>query len=274
MDIVFGLNLISYCYRPERAPWIAQSLETLGNTDLTGLNPVFFQLTYKPTDFEYGPSIMNINKKWNNGDGVKAYFYIDEEPPEVKGLDPVFIWSANRLLAYNTHPEITHIVFLTDDVLYNPQWLQQTSRLIERHPKARAWTTYRSAYDRHHKTLKTATYQFAPILEGGASGPIIEECTDHYVSSISGIGTMSRKEWETYAPDWKRGHGGFPVPATYDIGGFGIHSGGGNTLDLHHAFYHQGERWATEKSYQEHIGVIGTHATGVPEHGVDFVGID
>jgi hypothetical protein len=238
--IKFGLVLVSYIYSPERAAWADRSFFGLGRTNTEGLGyKPAMQFTYKtpPTvPFDYFRYVVEWTSKF---DGRAT-----EEPAEVKGLDPIVIWSFNKMVA--ERPDVSHLILLTDDVLYHPDWLLQMHGLVERHPDARAWTVYRSSYIRHHKTVK---YD--------------EWADDHSVTSIAGIGCMTRQEWQEYAPDWRRGHGGFPVPEE---------NGGGNTLDLHHAYARPGERWATGKSYWQHIGMKGTHGNSNCETAADFVG--
>jgi hypothetical protein len=240
VDINIGLVLVSYIYSRERAGWAERSYRSLARTNVDGLvNRPPLQFTYRmpPTvPFEYFQCIPQWAAKF---DGVAT-----EEPQQVKGLDPIVIWSANKLLL--EHQDVTHVMFLMDDFVYHPDWLLTLQSLIERHPEARAWTVYRSGYMRHHKTVRYNEY-----------------CDDHGVTSISGIGCLSREEWIEYAPDWRRGHGGFSVPAE---------AGGGCTLDLHHAYARPGERWATGRSYIQSIGANGLHCRDGQDVAVDFVG--
>lgn len=150
------------------------------------------------------------------------------------------------------YPEITHITYLTDDYVYNPDWLIQLDSLIRRHPKARAWTVYRSSYTRHHRIISDAPW----IADG-------KQHKDCLVTSIAGVGTMSRQEWEEFGLDGSRPHGNWTVPAE---------AGGGNTVDLFHAYSRPGERWATERDYIDHIADHGTHAASNVDKALDFVG--
>ncbi len=51
------------------------------------------------------------------------------------------------------HPEVTHVVHLADDRIYNPNWLIELKKLIERHPEAKAWNVFRSAYTDYHRII-------------------------------------------------------------------------------------------------------------------------
>lgn len=238
--INIGLVLVSYIYSQERAGWAERSFRSLARTNVDGLGykPVM-QYTYRlppAVPFDYFQCVLQWKEKF---EGMAV-----DEPADVKGLDPVVIWSANHLMA--KRPDVSHVMFLMDDFLYHPDWLLKLRDLIERHPEARGWSVYRSGYMRHHKTVR------------------YEEWTeDHGVTSISGIGCISQVEWQEYAPDWHRGHGGFPVPQE---------CGGGNTLDLHHAYARPGERWATGKSYIQSIGVNGLHCRNGQDVAEEFVG--
>ena len=87
-----------------------------------------------------------------------------------------------------------------------------------------------------------------------------QEGQDHLVTSMAGNGTCwTREEWQAWGVNWKQGPT-WPVPS------------GGDTLDLHHAYFRPGDRWATDTSFLDHIGVVGMHATGVPEHAINFIG--
>jgi len=230
----YGMVLISYIRGSQREEWARRSFEGLTRTNTKGLVKPSLLLSYKDTGFDYKPYV----DKW----AEKFELVYGEDPEHVIGLDPIFIYSANHML--ELWPDRTHIVFLTDDVLYNPEWLQQLDGLIERHPDGKAWTVYRSAYEYHHKTMQ--------ICDNG----------DIEVRSISGIGTISVQEWREYNPDWKIGHGGFYVMSPE----------GGCTLDLHHAWERKGQRWSTGASYWDHIGMVGTHSNCDQEHANNFVG--
>jgi len=160
---------------------------------------------------------------------------------DVTGLDPLYAAGANSLLMM--YPEISHLIFMQDDFLYNPEWLHQLDGLIHRHPEATAWTVYRSSHDQHHKILMRDSYG------------------DCLVTSIAGIGTMTKEEWLAYGLTGK--DGGYHVPAE---------AGGGDTIDLHHAYKRQGQRWATGRDYWEGIGTDGIHASAGVDRALDFVG--
>jgi hypothetical protein len=78
---------------------------------------------------------------------------------------------------------------------------------------------------------------------------------------MAGNGTCwTKEEWAAWGVKWQQGPT-WPVPT------------GGDTLDLHHAYFRPGERWVTDISYLEHIGIVGIHAAqNIPEHAVNFAG--
>jgi len=164
------------------------------------------------------------------------------QPPGVDNTDPVWSWGATEMFKHYADAE--YLIYLTDDLLYSPDWLSVLDQLIDRHPEAKAWSVYRSAHEYHHKTLE---------VRGD----------DVLVRSISGNGTcITRQEWIAWDVDYRAGS--WPV-ATPE---------GGNTLDLHHAWARSGERWVTRRSWIEHIGIRGRLCSpGVPEHAIDFVGV-
>lgn len=240
-----GLNLVSYIYNEQRKEYAERSFASLVKTKLDLKDKVFgMYFTYKVSNitFDYKSWIF----KFPFSRTLTA-----EQPEWINGLDPVVIWTTDQMFRH--HPEVTHVCLLTDDVLYNPDWLTALIMLIERRPNAKAWSVYRSSYTRHHRTVKTQGWMYLP----GPGG------TDIQVTSIAGIGTVSRREWEEYAPNWRLGHGGFAVPE---------HLGGGNTVDLHHAYARPGERWTTENSYWQHIGAVGTHGNSNHEVALNWIG--
>jgi hypothetical protein len=237
----YALILNSFVYTAARAEYVKYSLTSLAKTNLEELQQPILQITTKKSNFDYTSYVNLLSDKFM----VQVN---DEEDFEGRGIDPTFICSINYVL--DMYPEVTHITYLTDDMVYNPEWLGRLDKLIERHPEAIAWTVYRSSHTRHHKILSTKEY-----LSLG-----IHDCL---VTSIAGVGTLSRKEWKTYNLDGKLPHGSWCVPNE---------AGGGNTVDLHHAYARPGERWATGRDYWNHIGDVGTHSHKNLDQAIDFVG--
>lgn len=165
--------------------------------------------------------------------------YIIPQSTEYAGTEQTLAWGTERALMDD---EVTHVVWMGDDALFNPNWLVELANLIRRHPEARSWSVYRSAHVAYHT-------------------PIGESLEDIQVRSICGHGmTFSREEWKAWGIDWRAGQA-WPVPS------------GGNTLDLHHSYHRPGERWVTRRSFVEHTGRTGLHCTpAIPEYAIDFVG--
>lgn len=137
--------------------------------------------------------------------------------------------------------DLDTVTWMGDDALFNPFWLWKLEELVKRHPGARSWSVYRSAYEWFHRTLD-------------------ETGEDVSVRSICGHGlTMSKQEWMEWKVDWKVGAWGCPY---------------GDTLDLVHMHERLGERWVTKQSYLEHTGKEGVHATvDTPEYARNFVAV-
>lgn len=150
-----------------------------------------------------------------------------------------------QTLAYGTqwlldNYDIEYITWMGDDALFNPLWLWKLEGLIQRHPDAKSWSVYRSAYEWMHRTLDEAS-------------------EDVMVRSICGHGmTFSRKEWKEWGTDWTNGKWDDPNE---------------ETLDLKHAWERKGERWVTKESFVQHTGKVGVHCdVNTPEFARSFVG--
>lgn len=225
----FGMVLISNAYSPARTDIIHRSFKSLSKTDVTDLERPRMMLMFNRTDFDYTVYSEPWSEKWD----------MWCEPDKAVGLNALVSVSADQLV--RDHEDVTHLVFLYDDFLYNPQWLRQLENLIWRHPGAIAWSVYRSSYTRHHKVLHTDE----------STGDVIMTCHD-------GLGCMTVEEWKAYRPG----------PQTNFI--CSIDVGGGDTIDLHHADTRHGERWATGRDYWQNLGV---HAyLGRRDMAIDFVG--
>ena len=159
------------------------------------------------------------------------------DPQEVKGTEQTLAYGTQYLLDRG----VDYVTWMGDDALFNPLWHQKLKELVVAKPDALAWSVYRSAYDEFHPTL---------------------EVNGHYVKvgSICGHGmTFSKEEWKRWGIDWR-------------LGAWYCHRG--DTLDLHHAQFREGERWVTKVSYVEHTGRVGLHCRAhIPEYAVDFQGV-
>jgi hypothetical protein len=158
---------------------------------------------------------------------------IIQQPYDAANIDAAVTYGFDSL--FRMFPEITHGCFLADDFIYNPVWLSELRALILRHPDAKSWSVYRSGNTKHHRTLQS-------------------EGVDMLVTSISGPGAITWEEWK----DWNFDYRKFPV---------------GISLDILHSRERIGDRWVTQKSYIQQIGVRGMHNTDQEcDTSLDFVG--
>lgn len=132
---------------------------------------------------------------------------------------------------------VDYVMWMGDDALFNPLWLWKLEGLIKRHPEAKSWSVYRSAYEWFHRTLD-------------------DTGEDVRVRSICGHGmTFTADEWKEWGVQWKE------VSTDPDS----------HTLDLIHYDSRPGERWVTKQSYVQHTGKVGVHCNeNVPEFARDF----
>jgi len=238
----FAIALPTYLYSEERKRNAARSYASLLRTDIPSEDCPLWISVVSP-DADSATPVYELVETSHRENEIRkfngAYF---SQRPGISGTDQSLCCCVEGII--QTHLEVTHIIYLTDDLVYHPRWFIELKALISRHPDARAWSVYRSAHDRHHKTRSVVG-------------------DDHEVTSLSGNGTcFTVDEWKAWGVGSIDGSS-WPVPT------------GGNTLDLHHAYHRPGERWATGKSYIQHIGMNGLRVTsGVPEYALDFVGED
>lgn len=162
------------------------------------------------------------------------------EPPEiVNDTERPLLWGTTQL--FEKHDWLTHVIWMGDDALFNPGWLEALDHLINRQPHARTWSVYRSTHVHFH-------------------APLYETSEDVAVKSLCGHGlTWGRHDWNNlpfgewaYSRHWVPGHW---------------------TVDLYHAANYPGERWCTKRSYIQHTGKEGVHCREwINEQAVDFVG--
>lgn len=227
----FGIVLPTWCYNEKRRELLTQAFHSLGWTKMPSERPHLALIVRGEHQEAYQAAVNDV-----------FFTEMVKQPETVSGTEQTLAFGTQHLL--NWFESITHIVWMGDDALFNPNWLIELEALINRHPNAMAWSVYRSAHERFHAPL-----EFTP------------DGLDVRVKSICGHGmTFSRKEWADWGIDWKAGVA-WPNPEA------------GDTLDLHHAYYRQGERWVTKKSYVQHTGREGLHCTpDIPEYAQEFVG--
>jgi hypothetical protein len=231
----FGIIIPSYINSDTRRQFAERSYKSLMTTQLPSEDCPVDLWAVAAGDSAFNLAVQELDIK----DRLVFLTMVFPQPDELAGLDPAIAWCVERLFAST---DCTHVIELADDMIYNPRWFIELKALVERHPDARAWSVYRSAHTNHHRTLR-------------------ETDGDHLVTSLAGNGTCwTREEWAAWGVNWTQGPT-WPVPT------------GGDTLDLHHAYARPGERWATDKSWLDHIGTVGIHAAeGIPEHALNFQG--
>jgi len=212
---------------PNRPDIQARSLHSLVNTNVNNVEKITLEVVYKaPLNF-YQDYISLLETKFN----IRL---LDDSEQQGTDFNSFAIFGASDLIK-NT--DVTHIGFLVDDFVYNPEWAQQLVKLISRHPDAKAWSVYRSAYTQHHNII-------------GGDG------IDVLMTMHDCLGTMTREEWIEYGAGMKWVN--FHCPPEL---------GGGCTIDIHHAYARPGDRWATDKDYMNNIDMHNAD-----DHAIDFVG--
>ena len=229
----FGLCLPTFLYSDERKAFAEKSYASLRLTEVPEEDAPLLLYTVAANQESWdvvGGALCD--------NGGKFFGVIMQQPSEVTGLDPSLAWIVEKFFA---ETDCSHVIELADDMVYHPKWFVELKALVLRHPEAKAWSVYRSAHVRHHRTLSR--------VEG-----------DHLVTSMAGNGTCwTREEWQAWGVNWKQGPT-WPVPT------------GGDTLDLHHAYFRPGQRWATDWSFMDHLGFVGTHCQpGVPEVALNYL---
>lgn len=237
--IRFGVVLPTFIYNEYRKELAAKAFETLLLTRQPTAKPIVTLVLEKA-------GVDPIHPEPAEYDGYYLNHLIDDES-EAVGTEQTL--AAGTQTVFDGPGDISHVVWMGDDSLFHPDWLRELEYLIDRHPDAKGWSVYRSAYEAAHRTLLT-----------DATG-------DCRVSSLCGHGfTISREEWTGWGIDWRNppavqgGQPRWPGPE-------------GNTLDILHPFARPGERWCTGKSYVQHTGRRGVNCTpDIPEWAVDFQG--
>src|SRR5580692_4653817 len=118
---------------PKRPHILDRSIRSLLQTNLKGLETPVLQVIYKAPLDRYGSYYEDLRKNWT----VRL---LDDICIIGHDFNTLAIEGAKLLL----ETDITHLGFLVDDFVYNPEWMQQLTALIERRPGAKAWSIYRS----------------------------------------------------------------------------------------------------------------------------------
>lgn len=162
----FGMAFVTYVYRPERVAMVRHVLTSLAKTNVDGLEKPVFRISYRPSFFDYNEFVPALSEKFE--------VYMVTDSPQCNSMQYAHVDAGVKIL--NEHPEVTHVCHLCDDRICNPQWLQETKGLIERHPGARAWSVFRSAYTDFHRII-------------GGDG------IDVLMTMHDALGCTSREEW-------------------------------------------------------------------------------
>lgn len=228
MSIRFAIILPSQIYSDYRRILAKEAFASLLKTNMPSEVPTVYLLT---------KALDDVHPQCGHYPGLKIRNLC--EPDQELGTESALAYGTDKALLDES---VTHLVWMGDDSLFHPDWLIQLEALIGRHPGARAWSVYRSAYEAVH----------TPMALGNG---------DVRVKSLCGHGlTMTRGEWTDWGINWKDGRGRWGSPS-------------GNTLDMLHIHARPGERWCTAKSYVQHTGREGKNChTGIPEWAVDFQG--
>jgi hypothetical protein len=227
--VKLGIVLPSYLYNRERERLADSAFLSLAKSESLMDETVLLFLIKSGTASQYNQYLDKLRKKFR----VVLKTYDDLEGSEQK-----FAFGTSYML---DSFKVDYITWMADDVLFHPLWLWKLEALIGRHPEAKAWSIYRSAFEWMHRTVR-------------------EEGDDVLVRSICAHGmTFTKKEWQEWGVTPE-------IAATFGIDG-------NVTLDVEHPEKRPGERWVTKVSYLEHTGRTGTRATpDIPEYARDFVG--
>jgi len=174
----FGLAFVTHVYNEERANVVARTLPSLARTNTEGLERPVLRVTYRPNGFCYDQYFEALKEKFDVD--------VHTDPPDMNQFFVIIQDAGLKLLA--EHPDVTHLGFMCDDSLCNPEWLQELVKLIGRHPDGIAWAVYRSAYSVYH------------CIVGGDE-------TDVLMNMHDGIGCVTREEWQYFC---RNGYVGCP----------------------------------------------------------------
>src|SRR5580692_1999146 len=173
-----GIVYISSINSEFRRSIVLRTLPSLIKTNVEGLEKPVILVTYRQSDFVYDEYFEQLKLKFEVD--------ITTDPAGYSGAVSVLQEAASRLL--DTHSDVTHVSFMCDDSLCNPEWLQELSKLIQRHPDGIAWAVYRSALTAYHQII------------GGDDVDVLMNMHD-------GIGCLTREEYRDFV---KNGHAGAP----------------------------------------------------------------
>lgn len=213
-------------YSEERQRLASQAFYSLMETEPLQQEARLLLLVKNGRSHEYMSLLDGLSKKFN------VILKTDEG---LNGTEQTLAFGTNFMFE---NFGLDYVTWMGDDALFHPLWLWKLEGLIRRHPQAKSWSVYRSAFEFVHRTIRA-------------------EGEDVLVRSICGHGlTVSCQEWKEWGIDWRSG-------------AWCCHQG--DTLDLVHSEVREGERWVTKESWVQHTGKTGVHCTvDIPEFARDF----
>lgn len=241
-----GFIMLSHVCTPERDALVKWSFDSLSKTSVDGLERPMMVLLNTSSGFDYDLYLERWEKKWDVkiAKDVEAIGMRRLVNLHVAGVDEVLkhqrlnnlqVIGADEVLK---NQDVTHIYFMHDDFIYNPDWLRQLIDLIGRHQGALAWSVYRSSFEQFHRII-------------GGDG------LDVLMSAHDGIGAMTREAWLEYQT---------AAAGDYGVPGFGEVC----SMDVHYSYFYPGDRWATSRDWIQNIGVHD--GFGRSDQAIDFVG--
>ena len=262
----FGFVIPIYTVNEQRRNWAVASLRSLAKTVVIGEPPVIC--------FVLNSAKENESEGIIRSSGLSQFdVMLIEQPPDAASIDACNIFGWSHIL--KTRPDITHLAMMTVDWLYNPRWLIELENIIQRHPQARAWWVYRSAFEFFHKTLRIEEDVLVRSFNAGGCFPAADYRAwnpDYHNFRISAPRVTDARFDENTGNLWMQMADGQNYTFTKGSRPT-LPFTNGLTLDLIDPWMRQGERWVTKRSYILNIGVEGINQRlGAPEYAVDFVG--
>jgi len=263
----FGFVLPVYIYNTFRQRLAQASFASLARSLTDGL--------------EQQPVLLFVEKNEpETGDVVSAASFPGfevlrlPEPHDAASIDGCLLYGFSYLA--ERFPEVSHFAMLTNDWVYNREWLYRLKEIIERHPDAKAWWVYRSAFEKFHKTLRIEDDVLVRSMNAGGCFPRegFDSYPDYHVCRIDSP-RISKVEFDEVsgAMDFSFGEESYRVENGDRTITPLLSIQHGLTMDLYDAWLRQGERWVTKRSYILNLGVHGINQQPeFPEYAVDFVG--
>jgi hypothetical protein len=220
-----GIVLPSFWYSDERKRLAKEAFQSLSQTEELYGHETRILVLIKGQVADYTDFVSGLTRKFG---------LILKTDEGLTGTEQTLAFGTQYMI---DNFECDHLMWMGDDALFHPMWLWKLEGLIKRHPGAKSWSVYRSAYEWFHRTLD-------------------DSGEDVLVRSICGHGmTFTAQEWKEWGVDWKT--------VSTDPNA--------HTLDLTHYDQRPGDRWVTKKSFVQHTGKVGVHCDeNTPEFARNF----